>query len=111
MEVVDIILWAVYLLIAAATIASVLSAIHGVRTQGRQVAASRLARRASVAAAILPVTVMALTYAAASTTPLTINGKAFTSTLWLRLTDMFIYTSVILIILCFIIVVATKFRR
>ena len=109
MEVVDVILWTVYLLIAAATVVSVVSAVHGARTHRPPLTThhSPLTTHPS----LFTLLVMVITYAAASTTPLTINGKAFTSTTWLRLTDMFIYTSITLIILCFIIVVVTKFRR
>jgi hypothetical protein len=39
------------------------------------------------------------------------NGKPFTDELWLRLSDMFIYTSILLICVCSAIVVAAKFRR
>ena len=108
---VDLVLWAVYVLLAVTIVASVYAAVHGVRTQGRQVATSRLHRSATIVGLAVPAGVMAITYALASTTPLTINGQPFTSTVWLRLTDMFIYSSITLIIVCFAIVIATKFRR
>ena len=55
--------------------------------------------------------VLLLTYLLASTQPVVSNGKPFTDTLWLRLTDMFIFSSILLICLCSAIVVAAKFRR
>ena len=61
---------------------------------------------AGVVAVVLP-----LTYLLASTQPVVSNGKPFTDTLWLRLTDMFIFSSILLICLCSAIVVAAKFRR
>lgn len=108
---IDLVLWAVYVLIVIAVAATVYAAVHGVRTQGRQVAANRLYTKATIAGIATPVVVMALSYAMASTTPLTINGQPFTSSVWLRLSDMFIYSSAILIVICFAIVIATKFRR
>ena len=108
---VDMVLWAVYVLLVLTIAAAVYSAFHGVRTHGRQVAESRLIHRAATGAIAVPVVEMAVSYALASTKPLTINGHAFDSVVWLRLTDMFIFTSITLIIVCFAIVIATKFRR
>ena len=55
--------------------------------------------------------VLLITYLLASTQRVVSNGKPFTDTLWLRLTDMFIFSSILLICLCSAIVVAAKFRR
>ena len=43
--------------------------------------------------------------------PVVSNGKPFTDTLWLRLTDMFIFTSLLLICVCSAVVAIAKFRR
>jgi hypothetical protein len=102
-----------YVLLAVAVGVAVWSAIHGVRT--REKSASPLtARHTSAigyATAAVVATVMAISYLCGSTAPVVSNGAAFTDALWLRLTDMFIYTSLLLVCLCSAIVVVAKFRR
>jgi len=109
---VDLVMWALYATLASTVVATVVAAVHGVRTRSEQhTANSRLLRHVALATAALTLAVVAVSYAAASTNPLTINGQPFTSATWLRLTDMFIYSSVTLIILCCAIIVAARFRR
>ena len=55
--------------------------------------------------------IMLLTYILASTQPVVSNGKPFTDIFWLRLTDMFLFSSILLICICSAIIVAAKFRR
>lgn len=109
---IDVVLWAVYLLLFLTTAATVYSAIHGIRTRGHQLSANgQLLRYVAIATGGITLAVMAISYAVASTTPLPINGERFDSPVWLRLTDMFIYTSITLIVLCSAIVIAARFRR
>ena len=54
---------------------------------------------------------LAVTWLLGSSQPLITNGQLFTSTFWLKTTDMFIYTSVILIIGCFVGVIVNRFRN
>jgi hypothetical protein len=110
---IDIVLWAVYLLLVVATAVAVWSAIHGVQTHERTddpLASRRTSMLGYITAGVVAV-VLLLTYLLASTQPVVSNGKPFTDTLWLRLTDMFIFSSILLICLCSAIVVAAKFRR
>ena len=53
----------------------------------------------------------ALTFVLGSADPLFTNGKPFTSTFWLKATDMFIYTSLILIIGCLAGVIVNRLRN
>ena len=111
--IIDIVLWAVYLLLAASMGTAVWSAVHGVRTH-EQTADPLAARRTSMigyATASLLVVIMLLTYLFASTQPVVSNGTPFTNIVWLRLTDMLICTSLLLICVCSVIVVIAKFRR
>ena len=110
---VDIVLWAVYCLLAAAIGIAVWSAVHGVRTHERSKdpLASRRTSMIGYATAALVAVVMLLTFALASTKPIVSNGQPFTDTFWLRLTDMFIFTSFLLICVCSAIVAIAKFRR
>ena len=111
--VIDIVLWSVYILLAAALGVAGWSAVHGVLTHQRtvdQLAARHTTMVGYVTAAIVAV-VMLLTFLFASDRPVVSNGTPYTDAFWLRLTDMFIYTSLLLICLCFAIVAIAKFRR
>ena len=113
MDYVDVIIWAMYVLTACTVVAAVWSAWHGVRTHSRRQTdlSPRHTSFLGLAVAVLTAGVMALTFLLASTDPLTVNGQPFTSEFWLRLTDMFILTSLILIALCSALVAAARFRR
>ena len=110
---IDIILWAVYLLLAIAVGMAVWSAVHGVRTheQDTDPLATRHTSMMGYATAALVAVIMLVTYLLGSAEPVPTGDKTFTDAFWLRLTDMFIYTSLLLIILCSAIVVAAKYRR
>ena len=51
-----------------------------------------------------------VTFLLGSSSPVMTNGKLFTEVFWLKATDMFIYTTVILIIGCFAGVIVSRFR-
>lgn len=110
---VDIVLWAVYLTLGVGIVAAVWSAVHGVRTHeaSNDAMASRRTSMIGYATAGLVAVVLLLTYLLSSSQPVVSNGKPFTDVLWLRLTDMFVFTSIVLICVCSAIVVAAKFRR
>ena len=110
---IDILLWAVYVLLAATVAMAVWSAVHGVLTHesSADAMASRRTSMIGYATAAVVAVIMLVTCLLASTTPVVSNGKPFTDVLWLRLTDMFIYTSILLICLCSAIVAVAKFRR
>ena len=80
---------------------TVYSVIHGIKTSGRQgltengVPAGRITIATWVATAIL----LALTFAIGSTDPIKVNGKDFSESLWLRLSDMFIISSGVMILI------------
>ena len=111
--IIDIVLWTVYLLLAVSVGSAVWSAVHGVRTHERTddpLAARHTSMIGYATAGLLGIT-MLLTYLFASTQPVVSNGQPFTDAVWLRLTDMLIYTSLLLICVCSVIVVIAKFRR
>lgn len=111
--VIDLVLWAMYLLVAVAIVAAVWSAVHGVRTHetsNDQLASRRTSLIGYATAGLVAVTLL-ITYLLASTEPVVSNGQPFTDTLWLRLTDMFVFTSILLICICSVLVVIAKFRR
>lgn len=103
---IDVVIIAMYVLLAVAAALCVWSAWNGVRTHQRR-RSTRIAYGVAGATALL----LLLTYLLGSTRPLVSNGKVFDDALWLRLADMFIYSSIILIAACSVIVVIARFRR
>ena len=103
---IDVVIIAMYVLLAIAVALCVWSAWNGVRTHQRR-QSTRIGYIVAAATALL----LLLTYMLASTSPLRSNGQTFTDPLWLRLADMFIYSSITLIIVCSVIAAIAKFRR
>ena len=97
----DMLMGYIYLLLAVCIGVTVYSVIHGIKTSGRQgltengVPAGRITIATWVATAIL----LALTFAIGSTDPIKVNGKDFSESLWLRLSDMFIISSGVMILI------------
>lgn len=56
------------------------------------------------------VVLLAVTFLLGSSTPLTVNGKAYTESFWLKTTDMFIFTSVALLFVGVLICVIGIYR-
>ena len=103
---IDVVIIAMYVLLAVAAALCVWSAWNSVRTHQRR-QSTRIAYAVAGGTALL----LLLTYLLGSTRPLSSNGQIFNDALWLRLADMFIYSSIILIVACSVIVVIAKFRR
>lgn len=103
---IDVLIVTMYVLLAVTAALCVWSAWNGVRTHQRR-RSTRIAYIVAGATAVL----LLLTYLLGSTRPLVSNGQVFDNALWLRLADMFIYSSLILIVACSVIVVIARFRR
>ena len=84
---IDVILYTIYILLAVGIGLALWSALRHVRVTPLML---------GVAAGML--TILALTYFLADTTPLTINGRTFDE-FWLRVSDMLIWTSVVLMLI------------
>ena len=108
----DIVLWLVYITLAAALAASAFSVWHGLRfrRKGSDVVNGVPAGRIGWLVLLGFVLIMGLSFALGSTEPILTNGVRFTDMLWLRVADMFIYTSIILIIGCFVSAIVSRFR-
>ena len=85
---------------------TVWSAVRGVRRRQRR-KSTRIGYSVAAGVALL----LVMTYLLGSTHPIVSNGHTFDNPLWLRLTDMFLYSSIILIIVCSAITVIARFRR
>ena len=109
----DIMLWLMYIAVAAALIVTVVSVFKTVRLRTKDdevvngVPRTRIAWIVGVAFLLC----LVLTFLLGSSEPVRTNGRLFTDTFWLKATDMFIYTSLILIIGCFAGVVLSRFRN
>ena len=103
---IDIIIILMYVLLASTLAVSVWSAWNGVRTHQR-----RQSTRIGYGVAAFTVVLLVVTWLLGSTRPIVSNGQVFDNPWWLRLTDMFLLSSLILIIVCSVIVVIAKFRR
>lgn len=95
----DVLLWFVYALVAVTLILVLVSVAYGFKTRSDDSGRTNgvPAARIFYLSLALPVVCMVVTFALSSDEPLTVNGQQYTSAIWLRLTDMFINTSLILI--------------
>ena len=100
----DVLIGYVYLLTAAAVGVAVFSAIHGTRTRSRQGGVENGVPTARINAITWIITALLLagSFACATTEPIKVNGKLYSETIWLRLSDMFIVTSGVMILLAVI---------
>ena len=100
----DVLIGYVYLLTAAAVGVAVFSAIHGIRTRSRQGGVENGVPTARINAItwIFTVLLLAGSFACATTEPIKVNGKLYSETIWLRISDMFIVTSGVMILLAVI---------
>lgn len=97
---VDLLLGFIYVLIAAAIGLCLWSVSRTFRQRERKVTADdKLARRLAWIMSSALVFVLLVTCLFASTQPLHINGEPFSDTFWLRVSDMLINSSVILILI------------
>jgi len=108
----DLMLWLMYIALAAAIAVTALSVAKTLRQRTKDdeiingVHQTRIAW--TVAGAFLAC--LALTFLMGSSAPVRTNGQLFADTFWLKVTDMFIYTTIILIIGCFAGVIVSRFR-
>ena len=109
----DIMLWLMYIAVVVAVVVTIVSVMRTLRLRTKDdevvngVPRTRLAWIVGVAFLLC----LGLTFILGSSEPVKTNGKLFTDTFWLKATDMFIYTSLILIIGCFAGVVLSRFRN
>ena len=94
----DLVLVLMYLMTAIALGVAVYSVVKGGRTRSSEkivngVPVAKIAWGTVAFVAVL----LVVTFIAGSSEPLKVNGTLFSDAFWLRITDMFIYTSLLLI--------------
>lgn len=109
----DIMLWLMYIASTVAIVVTVVSVVRTVRlrTKDDEVVNGVPRTRMAWVVVIAFLLCLVLTFVLGSSEPIRTNGELFTDTFWLKAADMFIYTSLILIIGCFAGVVLSKFRN
>ena len=109
----DIMLWLMYIAMAVAVIVTIVSMARTVRlrTKDEEVVNGVPRTRMAWIVIVAFLLCLVLTFLLGSSEPVRTNGELFTDTFWLKAADMFIYTSLILIIGCFAGVVLSRFRN
>ena len=105
----DVLLWLMYIVLAVAMLVSAYSVWHGLRNRrkGDDIINGVPAGRIGWCVAVGFVLV---TFLLGSSDPVVTNGERFADVFWLKATDMFIYTSILLIIGCFVSAIISRFR-
>ena len=108
----DIMLWLMYIAIVVAVIVTIVSMARTVRlrTKDEEVVNGVPRTRMAWIVIVAFLLCLVLTFLLGSSEPVKTNGELFTDTFWPKAADMFIYTSLILIIGCFVGVVLSRFR-
>ena len=108
----DMMLGLMYLMLAFAIGVTAWSVWHTLRSRrkGDDIVNGVPAGRIGWCAAIGLIACLVLTFLLGSSSPVMTNGVRFSDTFWLKTTDMFIYTSILLIVGCFVSAIVSKFR-
>ena len=99
---IDIVLYTIYVLLAAAVLLTVWSVVRSYskcEARGTRFENGVPVRRIAWLTAGVLVVTLAVTWLTASTQPLNINGKIYADAFWLRISDMLINTALVLIVI------------
>jgi hypothetical protein len=109
----DIMLWLMYIAIVVAVIVTIVSMARTVRlrTKDEEVVNGVPRTRMAWIVIVAFLLCLVLTFLLGSSEPVKTNGKLFTDTFWLKATDMFIYTTLILTVGCLAGVIVSRFRN
>ena len=109
----DIMLWLMYIAVVVAVVVTIVSVMRTLRlrTKDDEVVNGVPRTRMAWIVVVAFLLCLVLTFLLGSSEPVRTNGKLFSDTFWLKAADMFIYTSLILIIGCFAGVVLSRFRN
>ena len=96
---IDLLFYVIYTMLALAVGLTGWSVVRSLACDHSEAVVNRIpVRRIAWGTVALLAVVMAVSYACGSTQPMVVNGQTFVSAFWLRVADMFIYTSAVLII-------------
>lgn len=96
----DVVLLFIYVLVAGACVAAVCSLVRALRKRGgdSNVVNNLPAAKIKYATFGFTAVLLVLTFLLGSVEPVTVNGVKFTDAVWLKLTDMFLNTSLLLLV-------------
>ena len=108
----DLMLGLMYLMLVVALAVTAWSVWHTLRSRrkGDDIVNGVPAGRIGWCVAIGLIVCLVVTFLLGSSKPVMTNGVRFADTFWLKTTDMFIYTSILLIIGCFVSAIVSRFR-
>lgn len=108
----DLMLGLMYVMVGAALLVTAYSVWHGLRNRrkGDDIINGVPAGRIGWCVAIGFIVCLVVTFLLGSSEPVVTNGASFTDVFWLKVTDMFIYTTILLIIGCFVSAIIGRFR-
>ena len=97
----DLVLIFIYTLITASVILAVAAVVISMKRGGKSQTVVNNIPAAKIAwgTAILLFVCLIITFAAGSSEPVTVNGVRYADTFWLKATDMFINTSIVLLVI------------
>lgn len=110
---IDALLFIMYGLLVLAIVATGFSIVRAVKVRGKDFGVSNgvPSMRIALMTAGMLIIVLVATYLTGSDKPLSVNGGIYADAVWLKISDMFIHSSLILLLICFILVAVTRFRR
>ena len=108
----DVMLGLMYLMLVAALGVTAYSVWHGMRNRrkGDDIINGVPAGRIGWCVILLLIACLVVTFLLGSSSPVITNGEKFSDVFWLKVTDMFIYTSILLILGCFVSAIVSRFR-
>lgn len=113
METVDIVLASVYLVMAAAVGVLLFSAVYRIKMgeKSPSVVNGIPAGKITLATVIGTIVMLVITFLTGTDNKLTVNGNVYENALWLKVADMFIFTSLMMFVLAAVIVLYGVVRR
>ncbi len=94
----DLLLWLGWITLVLSLVLAVASTVHSHKLSPRKAERNGIAhRRLSLIVWLVVILCLGLTFAIGSTAPMFINGEDYEDPLWLRVADMFVYTSLTLL--------------
>ncbi|MBQ9644746.1 MAG: hypothetical protein IJV24_00110 [Prevotella sp.] len=95
---IDLLFYVIYAMLAMAVGLTGWSVVRSLTCNRSEAVVGRIPVRSIAWATVaLLAVVLAVSYACGSTQPMVVNGQTFVNGFWLRVADMFIYTSAVLI--------------
>ena len=111
----DVLLWLMVIMTVAATVAAVVSLIKTIRKTGQSDGMTNGVPERKIAVGVSAATVLCMvaTFLLGSSEKLTVNGIGFSDVFWLKTSDMFVCSSLVMLFVAILAVLfgATRYKR